>query len=58
MLPTILLDTVGNDISNMLDILFFVGDNLVCKLILRGKKKKNTIILEVYMIHWKQPLFL
>ena len=45
MLPTILLDTVGSDISNMLDILFFVGDILVLRLILRGKKKKNTIIL-------------
>ena len=42
MLPTILLDTVGSDISNMLDILFLVGDILVLRLILRGRKKKNT----------------
>ena len=29
MLPTMRLDTVGSDISRMLDILFLVGDKLV-----------------------------
>ena len=46
-LPTILLDTVGIEISKILFILSILGLILVLKLIFRGKKKKKTIILDI-----------
>ena len=45
MLPTILLETVGMEISNIFDILSLLGAKLVFRLIRRGRKKKKTKIL-------------